>query len=299
MLRALVAILGWCLAGFAAAQGTPPAAYVVVVEWAAPTLNTDGSPVGTLAGFGLEANRAQDFSGARLTWSLGAAQRSTVLTVPGGTWFWRMTATNTAGATSVPSLSVKTEEIYLTLANPTTFPKPFGRGERFTWNRNDAGFAVYWQCPTSQGLRHCGFVGRWSDLEPDWPAQFAIAANRGDAGLSALWSAKIKFLQPGDPDPYATVRPLFEALRAANPLSVSAPPAFVVKGAATLRTAAARAVVGGALGAATIGRVMVGAPCDCATFRSGDWCSVAGLENAATAVIDSLPASAAVCAASQ
>jgi hypothetical protein len=267
----------------------------LVISWEAPTRNTDGTPICPVTKYRVQANPAADFTAAGLQWEVAAPNLAVIVTVGPGPWHWRAQAECQPGQTSAwTSPAVRTEQQWLTLANPTEWPKPFGTGSWFQARRNDAGFAIYWQCRAPSGLRHCGFVGRWSELEGDWGRQLAQAAALGDEGLAMLWQNKILPPPPGG-DPWAAVRPLYDELRNANALSLAAP-VYRVKLNAGLATRAANRIANGVVTSQVVGRVSVNGACDCSAFKQGEWCSVAGLENMATAAPDRLINAAALCA---
>jgi hypothetical protein len=160
--------------------------------------------------------------------------------------------------------------------------------------QNSTGFALYWQCTVNGVAGHHGFLGTWASLEPDWMAQLSAAIAAGS--FSALWDAKIT--GPSEASKYDAVRPLYEALKAANPLPATVS-TYKVAPNGTYTTRPAYALVNGSRTSTLAGRVAVGSACDCNAFKSGTgtstYCAVTGNENTATAAVDQLSASAAIC----
>lgn len=273
-----------------------------IVKWTQPTTNTDGTPIGTITATEVQASTSPTFETYYL-WTANTPGTTTVTVVngPTGTVYWRArvfvgTAFSDYSATAI------TEREYVAQIKPPCWPKPVGTGTWVKGAQNADGFALYWQCTVNGAGMHTGFIGNWPDLEPDWVAQLTEAISTGS--FDALWNAKIT--GPSQASKYATVRPLWEALKAANPLPVVVPSTYVVKPNGAYTTRPTYSIVGGARTSTVAGRVAilasqgVATTCDCDKFSSGAdpnrYCSIEGRPNVATAdPSDTLGASAALC----
>lgn len=270
-----------------------------VVSWVKPTTNTDGTPIGTITKTEIQASTTADFA-KYYVWTANDPNATNVSVVngPTGTVYWRARVTTAAG-TSDYSATAVTERQWVSQTKPTCWPKPFGSGTWLKTGQNADGFALYWQCVVNGQYVHAGMLGTWASLDPDWSTQLATAMSQTD-GFSKLWDAKVT--GPSQASKYATVRPLYDALKAANPLPVITPPTYKVALYGTASTRPAYTIVNGSRTSTLAGRVTVGAACDCAAFKAGAspnlYCAVTGNENVATATVgDKLPVSTAVCSA--
>lgn len=275
-----------------------------VVTWTQPTTNTDGTPIGTITKTQVQASTTADFA-AYYSWdaTLPGAMQVTVVNGPTGTVYWRARVFVGTTASDYSATAI-TERQWVSQTKPPCWPKPVGTGTWVKASQNTTGFALYWQCTVNGVAGHHGFMGLWSQLKPDWMAQLANAIEQGSLG--ALWDTNIT--GPSEATQYATVRPLYDALKAANPLPVVTPPTYVVKPNAGYATRPAYALVDGARTSVVAGRVNVKdaggvpVPCDCTAYRGGAepnlYCAVTGQENTATATAgDKLGPAAAVCTA--
>lgn len=276
---------------------------VYVVTWTPPTTNTDGSALGPILKTETQASLSPTFTTYYQWESPGLAPPSLyVENGPTGTVYWRVRLTTAIGTSDFSAVAV-TERQWIVQQKPPCWPKPFGTGSWVKADQNADGFAVYWQCVVNNVADHYGFIGTWASLEPDWMKQLSAAFEAGS--LSALWDAKIT--GPSSASKYATVRPMWNALRAANPLPVITGPTHVVRPNGTTPSRPAYAIVNGARTSRLAGRVNVlaspgvGTACDCTAFSAGSgatlYCSVEGRENVATAATDTLGPSAALCVA--
>ncbi len=261
-----------------------------VVTWTPATTNTDGSPIGTILSTKVQVSATATFAqplewtnpGTSTSWAYSTAPNNPVL-------YWRAAHVTVNGQSAWTTPAVKTEEQWIAEHKPSCWPKPVGAGSWVQASQNSEGFALYWQCDEATGKKHAGFVGLWSQLKPDWMRQLATATATGSFG--ALWDANIK--GPTQQSLYVAVRPLWNAMRDANPIVVATDK---VKPNGTLTSRPAYAVSAGTRTSTVAGRVGVGQDCDCTKFQQGEYCSVEGRDNLATAAIDVLPATAAVCA---
>jgi hypothetical protein len=228
--------------------------------------------------------------------STTAAPSYTVKNGPSGTTYWRVSV-KTADGVSDYSATAITERQWVAQTKPSCWPKPVGSGSWVKAAQNAEGFALLWQCQEGGTWKYAGFLGRWAQLDADWMAQLAAAVATG--GLGALWDSRIT--GPSSAANYDSLRPMYETLKAANPLPAASAYRVAPNGIYTTRPA--YAIVAGARTSTVVGRVAVlpvAAPCDCASFKSGTsstpYCAVTGNFNVATAdPADVLPASAAVC----
>lgn len=261
-----------------------------VVTWTPPTKNVDGSPIGTVLRYLIQASATSGFATYYQWETPTQAATYTAKFGPSGVLYWRV-AVETADGTSDYSATAVTERQWVAQTKPSCWPKPVGSGSWIKAAQNAEGFALLWHCQENGVWKYAGFLGRWSQLDADWMAQLANAV--ATDGLGALWDSRIT--GPSNSANYASLLPLHNALKAANPLPAAS--AWKVKANGAYTTRAANAIVNGVRTSTTIGRVAVGATCDCSAFSGpGDYCAVTGQLNAATAVpTDTLGPSATVC----
>lgn len=262
-----------------------------IVTWLPPTTNTDGSPIGTIQATYIQASTSQSFD-TYYQWQANSptATRVEVNNGPLGTLYWRARV-QVGGVFSDYSATAMTIRQYATLTKPICWPKPIGTGTWVKGSQNSTGWALYWQCTANGQASHSGAIGRWDQMAPDWVSQLASAVAGGESAFDTLWTANA-----GHAADNSAIQPLYQAMKDANPLPASI---YVVSPNGTQSSRPASAIVNGSRTSTVVGRVGVGMPCDCTKFKSGTgstmYCSVEGQANVATAAIDVLPASAAIC----
>lgn len=266
-----------------------------LVRWTQPTMNVDGTPIGPILRTLVQASSSPTFA-TFYEWiaSVPGVTFVSIVNGPSGAVYWRARV-ETAGGLSDYTASAITERQYVAEIMPSCWPKPVGSGSWVKAEQNGDGFALYWQCVEAAGPRHAGFVGTWASMKPDWMAQLSVAIKGGKPALDALWNANIT--GPSQASKYATVRPLFVALQAANPLPAGE--VWTVKALTGSTSRPAYRVDGAIRSTVQVGKVGIGMPCDCAAHKSSTststYCAVTGQSNLSTAAVDVLPASAAIC----
>lgn len=275
-----------------------PGTTVRVVSWVNPTQNTSGSPVCTITGTKVQASLQPDFAGW-LQWdSIGSGTNIRITTVPNSVaLYWRAATLCGTEASAWSTPTVRTEAEYAAANLPACAPYPIDPADKATvpyFSLRLKGGAIAWFCKLPDGTWKEN--GRWGPYDPTCIAKAFTDAQNPDAAaakqaLASTWSS-CSVSTPAD----AEFKPLYDELVALNrPVTLPPVPQYVVAKNGAYPSRPVRAIVNGALGSQLSGRVAVGLPCDCSTFRSGDWCAVTGNENFATAATDQLPASAAVC----
>lgn len=254
------------------------------LTWTAPTTNTDGTPICGPLRYQINIDGVRHGETTALAY--------TATGIPAGN---RCATVQTIGSCGIsdPSGQACATVTYNVPTPPCYGKQKGGTGTSELTRWNGTGFAVLWLCETPTGWEHHGFFGRWDQLESDWGQQQAAADTKEE--LDALWRAKIK--PPGTPG-YDAVRPLYDALKAATPLPGAE--IWTVRALVGSTSRPATAIVNGLRTNTVVGRVGIGMACDCKAHRSGTnantYCAVTGQSNVATAAVDVLPASAAICA---
>lgn len=270
------------------------------VAWDAATTNTDGTPIGVILSTAIQVSDTAGFARSLQWLNTGAGTSYIVSQAPNiPVLFWRANHTTAGGTSTWSTPAVRSERQLIEASKPPCWPRPIGAGTWAKGEQNATGWALYWQCTSTAGVAsHTGTYGLWSLMDADWVKQLSAALAAGAPAFDTLWSTRAS--GPMDASAYAGVRPLWEALRAANPLPVPPSQLWKVATNGVFTSRPAFAIVAGARAPTVAGRVGVGMLCDCAAFRSGvapnTYCAVTGQPNLATAAIDVLPATAAICA---
>ena len=283
---------------------TNPVSYVV--DWTPPTKNTDGSAIKPILKTFVQASTTADYlPGTVYSYeAVGSASSLTVEQGPSGTIYWRAFVETADGMSAATTPSVVTYKQYLDARAPICEPlRPGGDATLATQARYDlalAGGAMYYACKRPDGTWQD--AGVWGVYKWGCIAETAAAYNVMDtevrrAELRRIWSSCVDVAATVADSPY---KPLWDALRAQYRPAAPLPPAtHVVKPYGTLKSRPAFRILNGVRTETVVGRVEVlptPASCDCTAFKSGEYCAVTGRENVATAAIDQLPASAALCA---
>lgn len=90
------------------AAPSPPANGSVTLDWTAPTMNTDGTPVTDLAGYTILYGSSPSALTQSVTISSGATTSYTVQGLASGTWYFAVVADATDGSQSAPTNVVTT-----------------------------------------------------------------------------------------------------------------------------------------------------------------------------------------------
>lgn len=101
----LIALL-WVLPAAQAQTAAPCPPLSACLSWAAPTSNTDGSPLTTLAGYTVSYGQAADALVKTAVINSPTTLGYTVSALTPGTWYFTIDAFNTAGAHSAKSNTV-------------------------------------------------------------------------------------------------------------------------------------------------------------------------------------------------
>lgn len=276
------------------------------VKWTPAATNTDGTPIGTILSTKIQVSDTADFA-RTLEWAnTGPGTGYIVSQAPNlPVLFWRAAHVTADGQSAWTTPGVRTERQLVEAAKPVCWPKPVGSGTWVKGSQNSDGWALYWQCTNTAGVAsHAGVYGLWNMMDADWVKQLTAALAEGIPAFDTLWSTRAS--SPMDATSYAAVKPLWEAMRDANPLPTIPAVIYVVKPNGLFPSRPAYSIVDGARTSTLAGRVAikdaggVAQPCDCAAFSAGTdpnrYCAVTGAPNAATATTtDVLPASTAIC----
>jgi hypothetical protein len=79
---------------------------VVELTWTIPSKNVDGTPLTDLAGYHIHYGRSPDSLKLSLVIRDPSATRYTITRLAPGTWYFRLTSTNSAGAESAMTPAV-------------------------------------------------------------------------------------------------------------------------------------------------------------------------------------------------
>lgn len=252
----------------------------------------------TITGTKVQASLQPDFAGW-LQWdAVGPVTNVRITNVPNNVvLYWRAATLCGTEASIWTTPSVRTDAEFQAANLPSCAPYPVDPADKATipyFSLRLKGGAVAWFCKLPDGSWKAN--GRWGPYDTACIKQAFDAAAGTDAALAkqnlaAVWSS-CATATPADTE----FKPLYDELVALNkPISPPPVPQYIVAKNTIYPSRPVRAITNGALGSSLTGRVAVGAPCDCSTFKSGDWCAVTGNENVATAITDQLPASAALC----
>lgn len=288
-----------------AAAPPPEGTTIRIVSWT----NTATCPI---SGTRVQASLQPDFAAWRQWETTGAVTNIRLTTAPdAGPLYWRA-ATLCPGPTAAAPLvsdwstpAVRTEMEWAISTTPPCEPFPIVGGSLTAteawYDIGDGGAAMYFACKLPDGTWKD--AGTYGLIDLPCIGRYALASLIVDtatrqAEKAKVWAECLR-TKPGD----EAFRPKWIALRDAHrpaaPVVVP-PSAWKVASNGGIPTRPAVALVSGSRTSTTVGRVAVGAACDCNAYKSvsgtATYCAVTGQPNLATAITtDVLGASAAVC----